>query len=60
LSRCIDPLLILIGLEAERAKSLATQPVSPEEPLSATFAKIYATDKSSQKFCADPTFGDLG
>src|SRR6266849_8920069 len=56
----IDPLLMLIGLEAERAKSLAIQRVSPEELLSATVAKICATDKSNQRFYADRTFGDLG
>jgi hypothetical protein len=53
-------LLILVGLEAERAKSLAIQPASPEESPSATVAKICATDKSSQRFCADRTFEDLG
>jgi hypothetical protein len=56
----IDPLLILIGFEAERARSPARQPASPEESLSATVAKICATDKSIQRFCADRTFGDLG
>ena len=56
----IDPLPILIGFEAERAKSRATQPRSPEESLSATVAKICATDRSIQRFCAARTLRDLG
>ena len=56
----IDLLLIVIAFEAERAKCLAIQPASPEESLSATVAKICATDKSIQRSCADRTFGDLG
>ena len=56
----IDLLFILIGFEAERAKSPAIQPASPEESLSATVARICATDKSIQRFCADRTLGDLG
>src|ERR1700738_4816010 len=50
----------LIRFEAERARSLAKQPASPKESLSATVAKICATDKSIQRFCADRTFRDLG
>jgi hypothetical protein len=53
----IDLLFILIGFEAERAKSPAIQPASPEESLSATVARICATDKSIQRFCADRTLG---
>jgi hypothetical protein len=53
----IDLLFILIGFEAERAKSPAIQPKSPEESLSATVARICATDKSIQRFCADRTLG---
>src|SRR5229473_1364914 len=56
----IHPPLILMRFEAKRAKYLAIRRVSPEESLSATVAKIYATDKSSQRFYADGTFGGLG
>jgi hypothetical protein len=53
----IDLLLIVIAFEAERAKCLAIQPATPEESLSATVARICATDKSIQRFCGDRTLG---
>jgi len=56
----IYPPLILMRFEAKRAKYLAIRRASPEESLSATVARICATDKSSQRFYADRTFGNLG
>jgi len=56
----IDPLLILIGLkQSEPDPEQYSQHHQKKSP-SATVAKICATDRSIQRFCADHPFGDLG